>query len=225
MSKRVILNAMIEPLQPDLLREGDEVWTVSGAFRHQHGVTRVFVPDELSYFPEGFADELNLLPHDVRVLMTRHREEVPRSEPYPIHEVIDYFHGLRFFTSTASLMLALAIYEGFDEVIISGMYWRVDSEEYMEALGCMNFWLGVAMGKGIKVGIHGPCSLVRPHPWQPDLYGYVTNETRETVTAGMKATYIWASMFPYKFIKHVDIDSPDFARIAAGEEVAHAATH
>lgn len=226
MSRRVILDAMIDPYPAHLMREGDECWAVSGAFRHQLGVTRVFVMDDLDYFPDGFADELNLLPKNIRVVMTKHDERVMRSEAYPIHDVLRYFHDVRYFNSTLAYMIALAVYEGFDEIVVCGAHWPEDSEEYMSALNCLNFWLGVAMGKGCKIGIHGPCVLAKSHPWEPDLYGYVTNETRHVIVAAMAATYRWAASFPLKFITHVDIDAegdkPDAAAID-GDKIAEVA--
>lgn len=207
MSRRVILNAMIEAYPEHLIRPGDEVWCVNGAFRHQKKLTRVYFFDELKYFPEGFADELNLLPSGVRVISTKSHPEIMRSEPYPILEMIRYFNGIRNWVCTASYMVTQAIYERFDTIVLSGMYSERDSLEYLLHARCMDFWLGVAMGNGMKIDVHGGTSLCKPFSWEPPLYGYQTNGTREPIHHAMSAAYLFAATFPCNPITHVDVDA------------------
>lgn len=209
--KRVILAAMIEAYPEHLLRPGDEVWCCNAAFRHQKGVTRVYTMDDLKYFPSGYADELALLPEHVRVFGTRHWPEIPRSEPYPIHEVLERFHGHRYFVCTMAYMVAHAIYERFDEIVLAGCYWAADSAEYMQHKPCMDFWLGFAAGQGVNIDVWGPCSLCRPYIWEPPLYGYQTNRSREYIHRGLAAGFVFASNVPCQPQVHVNVDDPDFA--------------
>ena len=94
-----------------------------------------------------------------------------RSEPYPIVDVVNYFGGIRFYTSTFAYILAIAIYEKFERIILSGAHFQHDSEEYISHLPSINFWAGMAMGAGIKVEVHGPCMIARPYAWEPGFYG------------------------------------------------------
>jgi len=213
MPKRVILSGMITPYQKDMLRPGDQVWACNGAFRDQYALTRVYSMDDPTYFPVGYVEELSLLPKHVRVICTEKHDCIPNSEAYPIHEILDYFHNHRFFNSTFAYMLAAAIYEGFDEIVMNGCYWKHDSWEYMSAMWSMNFWCGVAVGKGIKLGIHGPCMLCQSPPWEPDLYGYVTNEHRHVLQHAMAVTFRWAGDFPAKPVIHHDIDAKTEAEV------------
>jgi len=225
--KRVIMAAMIEPYPENLIKPGDEVWCCNAAFRHQKGVTRVYTMDDLQYFPDGYAEEIALLPSHVKVYSTRHWPEIPRSEPYPIHEVLARFNGHRYFVCTMAYMLAHAIFERFDEIVLSGCYWAADSAEYMMHKSCMDFWAGWAGGSGVNIDIYGPCSLCRPFVWEPPLYGYQTNRSREVIQRGLAAGYIFASNIPCQPVVHVNVDDPDFAgkygrpetpeRVSAGE--------
>lgn len=208
--KRVILGAMIEAYPESMLRPDDEVWCCNAAFRHQKGVTRVYSMDDIKYFPPGYADELAMLPEHIRVIGTRHWPEIPRSEAYPILNVIRHFRGHENFVCTMAYMLAHAIYEGFDEIVLAGCYWSADSAEYMHHKACMDFWCGVAFGSDIHLDIWGPCSLCRPFQWEPALYGYYTNATREIVHDGLAAGYRFAVSVPVQAVCHVDPRDPDF---------------
>ena len=205
MSKRVVINAMIAPYDGPHV-EGTEYWCVNGAFRHQKHVDRVYAMDDLVQLPTGWADEINLLPDRIRYITIRKFDEIPRSEPYPIRSVLRYFHNNRFFACTMAYMLAHAIYEKFDHIVISGAYWTHDSEEYASHVSCCNFWAGMAIGHGVNLETYGPCMLCRPHAWEPALYGYETNGTRHVIHAGLAAAHKWASLFPYQPQKNVDVD-------------------
>jgi hypothetical protein len=202
---RCIINAMIAPYD-GAIEPVDEVWCVNGAFRHQKGVTRIYAMDDLSYLPTGWADEVNLVKPSVRYITTRHFDEIPRSEAYPIVETIRYFNGIRFFVCTMAYAFAAAIREGFKTIVLSGGYWAHDSEEYVQHLACMDFWAGMAIGSGVKLEIHGPCMLCKPYQWEPSLYGYETNTTRHIIHAAMAAAYKFAAAFPYQPQVHVDVD-------------------
>ena len=70
---------------------------------------------------------------------------------YPGDEIINYF-GTDFFTNTIDYMLALAIYEGATEINIYGVAMNAP-EEYQYQRPGIHFWVGQAMGRGIKVRI------------------------------------------------------------------------
>lgn len=207
--KTAIVNAMITPYDGPIKPE-DSIFLVNGAFRHQrfnkNQDVRIFAMDDLSYLPRGWDDEINMLPEKYRYIATQHFETIPRSEPYPIVEIVRYFNNARFFTSTFAYIMALAIYEKFDRIILSGAHFEHDSEEYITHLPCINFWAGMAMGAGIKVEVHGPCVIARPYAWEPGFYGYVTNANREVVHVALAAAARFANSFPYEEITHVDVD-------------------
>ena len=104
---------------------------------------------------------------------------------YPIDEIVKYF-GTDFFSNTIDYMIALAIYEGATEINIYGCSMET-SEEYQYQRPGLHFWIGQAMGRGIKVRIMGKrCNLLkvdnsRTTIWLKAtnglMYGYETAQT------------------------------------------------
>jgi len=110
----------------------------------------------------------------IPVYMTEQRPEVPRCVRYPIEEVTDMLGGwtrsgekMRLFTSSFDYMLALAIYEGYDEIEIIGAEMSSSSEYKYQREG-FAFWHGFALGRGIRVKQHAPTQLL----YKPRRYGY-----------------------------------------------------
>ena len=94
---------------------------------------------------------------------------IPHAVQYPLERVLDITRGRRYFTSTFSFQIALAIAEGFTEIGL----WGVDlargtlRERLVEA-PCVEYWVGLAEGRGIKVTVPEISTLCS----QPYLYGY-----------------------------------------------------
>jgi len=95
----------------------------------------------------------------VPVYMQKKFKSIPNSVRYPFDEIVKYFSPYftdpvhaRYFTNSISFMLALAIYEGFQEIAIYGVDLAVTTE-YSEQRPSCEFWIGVAVGRGIKVHI------------------------------------------------------------------------
>ncbi len=110
--------------------------------------------------------------HGIIYTLDDDRETIPGSEPYPFLDIMDYFHlnaeHVRYFTSSFCFMMALAIYEEFDEITLLG--WEMSSkEEYGNQKAAAEFWIGVAIGKGIKIWLPQDCKLLGQ---TVQLYGY-----------------------------------------------------
>ena len=58
-------------------------------------------------------------------------------------------------------MTALAIYEGFDEISFYGINQSLQTE-YEKQLPCTDFWVGIALGKGIRVNIQKHSNILNP---------------------------------------------------------------
>ena len=84
--------------------------------------------------------------------------EIPSSVGYPIQEVsINAFSGFRrgeskvkYFTSTLAYMMGIALLEGFERIEIYG-FELSDDIEYVKQKACAEFWIGLAMGRGVEV--------------------------------------------------------------------------
>jgi hypothetical protein len=90
---------------------------------------------------------------------------------FPIQEAIYLASGC-YFTSTISYIIAYAILEKVDRIRLYGFeVWSgADRTEYSYQRQAVEFWLGLAIGKGIKVELPYVCMLAAM-PSQ-SLYGY-----------------------------------------------------
>ena len=98
--------------------------------------------------------------HDnLTIYMKEQDPQVPNSKRLPIeslHGLLDEFrHGpqqekRKYLTSTVSIALALAIQRAYDCILIYGVEMASDTE-YQYQRECVLFWLGVAVGRGIRV--------------------------------------------------------------------------
>ena len=104
------------------------------------------------------------------VYMQQEHPLIPQSVKYPLEEILGHFgkcftdpDNTKYFTNTVSYMLALAIYEGFDEIHIYGidMSTFLEDGEYAFQRPSCEFWLGMAAGRGIKLHIPKESDLLK----------------------------------------------------------------
>ena len=108
---------------------------------------------------------------DMRFITLEHWSEIPSSEAYPLDEIIEKF-GVCYFTSTIDYMIAYALNEGAKEINLYGINMSVKSEYAYEKPGA-EFWIGMAMGMGVKVNLQTEhTSLMKSRDGL--LYGYLT---------------------------------------------------
>ena len=98
--------------------------------------------------------------------------EIPSSVRFPLDEIIKEFYipamgDKIFITCTVSHMLALAIFEGFEEISLLGVDQAIDTEYEVEMPSVL-YWLGIAQGRGIKVHISQHSPLLKGY----FVYGY-----------------------------------------------------
>ena len=89
--------------------------------------------------------------------------DVPKAERLPREDIVDTLlktlevdseRGRKdFFTSTTAFALALGIYLGYKEIHTYGIE-LMDEEEYREQQPCAMFWMGLAVGRGVKLVTH-----------------------------------------------------------------------
>jgi hypothetical protein len=113
----------------------------------------------------------------VPVFMQRHYDDIPMSLPYPLEQVTDAFG--RYFTNTISYEVALAILLGFKEIHLYGIDMATDSE-YGDQRPSVEYFLGLAAGRGIKVYVPNECDLLKC--WH--LYGYEDVQAEQTAVRG-----------------------------------------
>jgi hypothetical protein len=91
----------------------------------------------------------------------------PECQVYPIDEVTKMF-GV-YFNNTAALLLAYAMYANpeLEEIKIYGIDMSSDTE-YRHQRPCMEYYIGYAKGRGIKVTLPDSCPLA----YTPYIYGF-----------------------------------------------------
>lgn len=102
--------------------------------------------------------------------------EIPKSEAFPIHEVVKGF-GIPYFSNTIAYMIAYALLKGAEEIDIFGVN-QAGAHEYLEEKGSVEYWIGVAVGRGAKVTINGKDSGLLKYKGRygnSQLYGYLQN--------------------------------------------------
>ncbi|HUV84548.1 MAG TPA: hypothetical protein VMV86_02515 [Methanosarcinales archaeon] len=108
-----------------------------------------------------------------KIYMQNRWKDIPMSVKYPLEEITKEFYineamgDKLFMTCTVTYMLALAIYEKFEEISLYGIDLSVDGEYKDEMPGAV-YWLGLAAGRGIKLKISSHSPLLKCF----HMYGY-----------------------------------------------------
>ena len=154
-----------------------EIWTLNEAHEMpwMKRFTRHFQMHKREYFERdvtirGNTDHLAWLKeeHDFPIYMQYVEEDIPASVKYPLYDIhkklmsnveVGEEKNKKYFTSTMSFMIALAIYEGFERIEIYGVELG-DEAEYIHQKACVEFWLGQACARGIDLYFPEYCKLL-----------------------------------------------------------------
>ena len=107
--------------------------------------------------------EINKL--GIPVITQKKHKFLPTAIPFPMDKM-----PVKYFTSSIAYMIAYAIYKKATEIELHGVP-LLYREEYMRQQPCIEFWLGYAVSRGIKVTVHGPTNIFSSEPYK-GLYGY-----------------------------------------------------
>lgn len=110
---------------------------------------------------------------EVPIYMCKTHKKIPMSVKYPLVNICGKLECNLYFTCTFAYQIALAIYEGFEEIGLWGANLPAGSpREKLVETACVEYWLGFAMGRGIKIFIPTMDSLL----YHKHYYGYDYNE-------------------------------------------------
>lgn len=118
----------------------------------------------------------------IPIFMQEHYEDIPQSIPYPKDAITKDFG--RYFTNSISWMLALAIATGTEEIQLYGVD-MATNEEYQHQRPSVEYFIGFARGRGIKVYIPSECDMLKCFY----LYGYEDSQATQAMLK-MKARVI-----------------------------------
>ena len=103
----------------------------------------------------------------IPIYMQERFPEVPASLRYPFETMITEFPR-GYMTNQSAYMIALALMSGVTHLAVYGCHYQAKSE-YWAQRGSMEYWLGVAEGRGVNVLLPPQCDLLN----RPSLlYGY-----------------------------------------------------
>ena len=88
---------------------------------------------------------------------------------YPLNVVRRRFGERDYFTNTFAYQIALALTKDYREIGLWGVeLWQGSTREARIELPCLEYWLGVAKGRGVTIALPDYSKLL----WHEHLYGY-----------------------------------------------------
>lgn len=122
-------------------------------------------------------DKLKFLQDTQLPVISCHVSEGINVIEYPIKEVTSYFNGLSYFNTTVAYAIALAIYQGATVIGLYGIDFTWPGEKNLSEAGrgCAEFWLGIAMERGISIQLPGNTTLLDTYNGRRP-YGYADYE-------------------------------------------------
>lgn len=96
-------------------------------------------------------EEINRL--GIPVITQKKHPLLPTAIPFPLDEM-----PIKYFTNSIAYMIAYAIYKEATEIEMYGVALLLEREHSWER-PCIEFWIGYAIAKGIKVTVHEPTTI------------------------------------------------------------------
>ena len=110
----------------------------------------------------------------IPVMMQDHYEEFPTSIKLPFMELVDQFGS--FFSTSVGWMMAMAIRNRYEEIHLFGVEMEHNTE-YINQSKCVVYFIGIAEGRGIRIGLPRACQLMKNRY----LYGLETKQQDEVI--------------------------------------------
>lgn len=177
---------------------GDEVWAIN-ALGDVFQCDRVFHLDDVRIQQiradarpdSNIANMLGWLKHHPGPVYTSQiHADYPGLVPFPLEEVVNST-GYGYFNSTAAYAVAFAIHLGVKKISIFGCdYTYANANDAEKGRGCLEFWLGFAAARGIKLAMPRSTSLM--DALEPDAkryYGYDALEIKRERDADGKLKF------------------------------------
>lgn len=125
--------------------------------------------------------------HPGPIYTSRKHPDYPGLIDFPLEDVFNST-GFLYFNSTAAYTIAYAIHIGVKRLTIFGMdFTYPNAHDAEKGRACVEFWLGIAAARGIKITICRTSSLMDAcEPFQKRAYGYDTVDLHFSGDAGEK---------------------------------------
>ncbi|GAF90320.1 unnamed protein product, partial [marine sediment metagenome] len=140
-----------------------EFWGCNNVYKARD-VDRLFIMHDIYVIQSNRDEDLikNVNKKDFPVYTLGKYDEIKNNIQYPMKKVVKEFNAA-FFINTVTFMLALAIMQKPKKIELYGvdMYFGTGTGYMRNDKGCIEFWLGVATGREIKIGIAKGSTLMR----------------------------------------------------------------
>lgn len=115
--------------------------------------------------------------HPGPIITSRSHQDYPGLVEFPLEDVLNDL-GHDYFNSTAAYAIAFAIHIGVEKISLFGMdFTYPDAHDAEKGRACVEFWLGTAAARGIKISLPKTTTLMDAmHTRAARLYGYDTQD-------------------------------------------------
>jgi len=137
--------------------------------------------------------------HPGPIYTSRAHPDYPGLVAYPLADVLNQLPPFGYFNSTAAYAIAFAIAIGVKKISVFGFDFTYPNAHHAEkGRACVEFWLGVAVTKGIAVNLPLVTSLMDScMPQAAKLYGYDTVDVSFAVgRQGVRASFAERESLP-----------------------------
>jgi len=118
----------------------------------------------------SFKDDVNKL--DIPVYLQNVVEDIPKSRQYPLDLILKEFKTLYFTNSIAYIIAHIIMENKFKRIALFGVD-CVKFHEWEFERPCIEFWLGVAIGRGFRIYVSQGSYLFTPDTGKSLCYGFV----------------------------------------------------
>ena len=159
----------------------DEIWAINAMIGVLPEIDRAFILDPMSRFLDtedaGSMTQMmrKYLPQAKYPIYTCELDErVPYAEEYPLPNLVEDL-GCAYFNNTVAYAIAFALWNKVSHLTVFGVDFTYKTNMHFAESGkaCCEFWLAIAVSKGIKLHIAHNSSLLDTNvPNDQKLYGY-----------------------------------------------------
>ena len=182
-----------------------EVWGVNGTYNFAKRLDKLFMTDEPDEVATCWYDMVKVKVANPTLVFPipypRFQNKGFRVEIYPMDGIREKFKT-RFFSNSIAYMLAYALYhtksiqtpddpmprviEGYEKIYLFGID-MMTSATYIQEKGGVEYWMGVALGMGVKV-INTKGSATGK-TWNGKMYGYWGLQEQEMIKEKLMAPW------------------------------------
>ena len=192
----------------DLAPPDGEIWGVNDLLAWREGVKLNFYMDRWWHLLPEHYDKYSIMSETIKeecnkqgtpIFCTVAYDDMPSSMAFPLEDLKDFFSlnnggTLDYFGNSIDYMLAYAIYQGYDHIHTYGVNMCYGTE-YVWEKPATTFWVGLALGLGLTVSIHGSKSeLLKTGDGKLYAYGNTQEMSRLNMRLNMHPYTIRAIM-------------------------------